>query len=183
MILTLTGLPGAGKSTIAKLLSERLHMPWYSMGNLRGQMARKRGITIDELNTLGESQAFTDNEVDDYQTHLGKTQNNFIMDGRLSWHFIPNSFKIFLDINEDEAAKRIFQASKQGLRKDEKPFVDTDDVTQRIRERIASDIKRYKHYYNLDYLDRSHYDLVINTTNLTPEKIVQSILDRIGDVS
>lgn len=176
MILTLTGLPGAGKSTIAKLLSERLNMPWHSMGDLRGKLARERGLTIDELNTLGETEAFTDKDVDAYQTKLGKTQDNFIVDGRLSWHFIPHSLKIFLDIDEDEAARRIFRAAKQGLRKDEKPYASVEEVKERVKARIASDQKRYQKYYGLDYLNRSHYNLVIDTTTLTPEQIVNHIL-------
>ncbi|MBM5789738.1 hypothetical protein FJZ23_01460 [Candidatus Parcubacteria bacterium] len=179
MILTLTGLPGAGKSTIAKLLSERLQIPWYSMGDLRGKLARERGLSIDELNALGETEAFTDKDVDAYQTKLGKEQDNFIVDGRLSWHFIPHSFKIFLDINEDEAARRIFSAAKQGLRKDEKPYGSVEEVKKRVKSRIASDQKRYQKYYGLTYLDRRHYHLVIDTTDLTPAQIVERVLDRL----
>lgn len=176
MILTLTGLPGSGKSTIAEMLSKRLNMSWYSMGDLRGKMARERGISIDELNKIGETQAFTDKDVDSYQEKLGREQDNFIMDGRLSWHFIPQSFKIFLDVDEDEAARRIFEASKQGLRKDEEPYSSVEEVKERIRSRIASDQKRYKQYYNIGFLDRSNYDLVIDTTNLSPEEITEKIL-------
>ncbi|MEK7615250.1 MAG: (d)CMP kinase [Patescibacteria group bacterium] len=179
MILTLTGVPGAGKSTIAKLLSEKLSIPWYSLGDLRGKMAMERGMTIDELNALGETEAFTDNEIDAYQEKLGKEQDNLILEGRLSWHFIPSSLKIFLDVDEDVAAQRIFGASKKGLRKDELPFTSVEDVKNRVRERLASDARRYKKYYNVDYLDRSNYDLVINTTHLSPEEILAQILEHL----
>ncbi len=183
MIITLTGLPGAGKSTIAKLLSEKLGWPWYSMGDLRGKLAQERGMTIDEFNRLGETQAFTDHDVDAYQTKLGKEQNRLIIDGRLSWHFIPNSLKIFLDVNEDEAARRIFGAAQKGLRTDEKPYQSAEEVKQRVHDRLTSDQKRYQQYYQLDYLDRSNYDLVIDTTSLSPDQIVQTILDKLSDIS
>ncbi len=183
MIITLTGLPGAGKSTIAKLLSEKLNMPWYSMGDLRGKLAIDRGMTIDEFNQLGESEAFTDQDVDDYQTQLGRENDRLIIDGRLSWHFIPHSFKIFLDINEDIAAQRIFQAAKQGLRSDERPYNSVEEVKERTRLRLASDQKRYQQYYGLDYLDTSNYDLVIDTSKLTPDEIIQVILDKIENNS
>ncbi len=176
MILTLTGVPGAGKSTIAKLLSEKLSIPWYSMGDLRGKMAQERGMTIDELNALGETESFTDHDVDMYQEKLGKEKDNLILEGRLSWHFIPNSFKIFLDVNEDVAAKRIFGASKKGLRKDELPFSSVEDVKNRVRTRLESDSRRYKKYYNVDYLDRKNYDLVIDTTSLSPQEIIKQIM-------
>lgn len=177
MIITITGMPGAGKSTIATMLSEKLKMPWYSVGDLRGKMASERGLNIDELNTLGEKRDFTDKEVDEYQTKLGMEQDEFIIDGRLSWHFIPNSFKIFLDVNVDEASKRIFEASKKGLRPDEKPYSSPDDVKKAITDRLASDKKRYKKYYDVDYLDRNNYDLIINTTDKTPDQTITVILE------
>lgn len=180
MILSLTGLPGAGKSTIAKLLSEKLQMPWYSIGALRGKMAEERGITIDELNHIGEKHAFTDQEVDDYQTTLGKTQDHFIVDGRLAWHFIPHSYKIFLDVDSAVAAERIFLAAKAGLRPDEKPYASVKEVEEAITKRLASDQKRYEQYYQVDYLDRKNYDIVIDTTRLAPDEIVNHILKKVG---
>lgn len=183
MIITLTGLPGAGKSTIAKLLSEKLEFPWYSMGDLRGKLAQERGMTIDEFNHLGETESFTDEDIDTYQTKLGQEQDRLIIDGRLSWHFIPNSLKVFLDVDEQEAARRIFEAAKKGLRKDEKPFTSIENVKERVHARLASDQKRYQQYYQLNYLDRSNYDLVIDTTHLTPQQIVQTILDKIPNIS
>lgn len=180
MIITLTGLPGAGKSTIAKLLSKKLDTPWYSIGTLRGKMAEDRGMTIDEFNKLGESEDFTDKEVDEYQKKLGENTEKLIMDGRLSWHFIPKSLKVFLDVDKKEAANRIFEASKKGLRQDEKPYKSADEVLVSINNRLESDQTRYKKYYNIDYLDRSNYDLVIDTTKKSPDQIVNEILDALG---
>jgi cytidylate kinase len=181
MIITITGVPGAGKSTVATMLSQRLKIPWYSMGDLRGKMAIERGITIDELNAIGERKAFTDKDVDDYQAKLGREQDNFIMEGRLSWHFIPQSLKIFLDVDANEAARRIFDASKQGLRPDEKPYASSQEVKDRVAARLASDSRRYQKYYNVDYLNRSNYDLVIDTTNKDPEVILSLILARLDE--
>ena len=179
MIVTITGVPGAGKSTIAKLISERLGYPWYSMGDLRGKMAQERGLTIDELNALGEEESFTDKDVDDYQTKLGKEQDDFVVDGRLSWHFIPHAKKIFLDVEPMEAARRVFEAAKDGLRPDEKPFVSVEDTKERIAARLASDQRRYEKYYGIDYLNRENYDLVVDTTHLTPDEIVDKILETV----
>ncbi len=176
MIITITGMPGAGKSTIATMLSQRLAIPWYSMGNLRGKMAAERGMTIDELNTLGEREAFTDNDVDAYQAKLGREQDNFIMEGRLSWHFIPQSFKVFLDVDVQEAAQRIFEASRRGRRADEKAYASAQDVKDAVEARVASDARRYRKYYGVDYLDRGHYDMVIDTTRKAPEEILNLIL-------
>ena len=60
MIITLSGMPGSGKSTVAKILSKKLRMSRYYMGGIRREMARKMGLTIDELNKLGERDPSSD---------------------------------------------------------------------------------------------------------------------------
>jgi cytidylate kinase len=181
MIITITGIPGAGKSTLAKMLSKRLAMPWFSMGMIRGQMAQARGMTIDEFNALGEKDDSTDKAVDAYHAKLEQAHSDFIVEGRMSWHFLPNSLKIFLDVDENEQARRIFTSAKEGSRLDEEPYTSIDDARQAIAKRLASDQKRYKMYYGVDYLDHSNYDLVIDTTDKTPEQILELILKRLDE--
>src|SRR3989338_8656535 len=102
MIITISGMPGSGKTTVANKIAKKLKLRHYSMGDLRGEVALKHGMNIDELNKLGEKKRWTDKEIDDYQRRLGKTQDNFIIDGRLSWYFIPKSIKIFLNVKLEE---------------------------------------------------------------------------------
>ena len=52
MIITLAGLPGAGKTTIKNMLAETLEWKSYSMGDMRGKYAQELGITIDEAQAL-----------------------------------------------------------------------------------------------------------------------------------
>ncbi|HTW96183.1 MAG TPA: AAA family ATPase, partial [Candidatus Methylomirabilis sp.] len=110
MIVSISGAEGAGKSTIAKMLAAKLGWPRYYMGGISREKAREHGMTLEEYNKWGETDPRRDREIDDYQKKLGETQDNFIIEGRTSWHFIPQSFKIFLDISFEEGAKRIFGA-------------------------------------------------------------------------
>lgn len=173
MIITIAGLPGAGKTTLARSLAKRLKMKFYSMGDLRGKMALERGITIDELNALKEN---TDIAADRFQKKLGKTEDNFIVDGRLSWFFIPHSFKIFLTVDPDEGARRIFHDQGTPHRRDEKHLKSVAAVRHAIAERVAHDNGRYRRYYHIDFLDREHYDLVVDTTGKKPDKVLREIL-------
>lgn len=172
MIITISGLPGSGKSTIGRMLAEKLGYKFYSIGDLRGKMAMKKGMTIDELNELGKKEDWTDKDADEYQRKLGEDEDNFVIDGRLSFYFIPRSFKIFLDIDPRVGAERVFKRQ----RPDEKPAANVEELTQRMRQRVISDALRYKKYYNLEYPDRKAFDLTIDTTDLTPEQIVDRIL-------
>lgn len=171
MIITISGLPGSGKSTIGKRLATQLGYRFYSMGDLRGKMAMERGMSIDELNKLGEQEGWTDQEVDEYQKKLGETEDNFVIDGRLSWHFIPKSFKVFLTVAVEEGARRIFK--KQ--RPDEAPVGTMQDMVAQIRARIASDNTRYRKWYGVQFNDAKNYDLTINTTALPPKQVVEKI--------
>lgn len=177
MIISISGDPGSGKSTVAKILAQRLKLKHYSVGDLRGKMALERGMTIDELNKLGEKDAFTDKDADDYQKELGKKEDNFIIDGRLSFYFIPHSFKIFLRVDENVAAERIFRAPK---RPDETQYKNVGKLLDALRNRVESDKKRYKKYYGIDHTDLKQYDLVINTSHLAPEQIIEKIISEVN---
>jgi len=99
MIVTIAGKPGSGKSTVAKLLAKKLKFKVFSAGDLRGQIAIKHGMTIDQLNEVGKKERWTDEECDKLLAKMGKEQDNIIFDSRLAWHFVPNSLKIFLDVD------------------------------------------------------------------------------------
>lgn len=173
MILTIAGTPGSGKSTIAELLAKKLKLKHYSIGDFMRAQAKKRGLDIAELTQLARTDRSIDDANDQQLVELSKKEDNFVIDARLGWHFIPQSVKILLMVSEDEAARRIFAAR----RPDEKENVTLEKTKEGIRKRFASEKERYKKLYNLDYLDPVHYDLAIDTTKLTPEKVVGTIVD------
>lgn len=182
MIITISGVPGSGKTSVGKLIAKNLGMNFYSVGDLRGKMAVERGMTIDQLNALGEKEAFTDTDADNYQGALGGKEDQFVIEGRLSWHFIPHSFKVLLLCDPKEAARRIFSVKQNQTEKadrhDEPEYDSLEHTEQSVAKRTASDVLRYQKYYGIDYRDPSQYDLVIDTTQMPgPEVTTQKILE------
>jgi len=176
MIISFNGPAGSGKSTIAKMLADKLSWPRYYMGGIRRQKAREKGMTLAEYNKFGETNPITDIEVDQYQKKLGETKDNFIIEGRTSWYFIPHSIKIYLDVEEREGAQRVFKELKQGSKRNEGKNLKTlDDVLASHRQRQQSDIKRYKKYYHIDVYDKAHYDYVLDTTNLNKKQVFDKV--------
>ncbi len=176
MIITISGSAGSGKSTIAKMLADKLNWPRYYIGGLRREKARARGMTLADYNKLGETDPKTDFEVDEYQKKLAQKEDNFIMEGRTSWYFIPHSFKIYLDVNENEGAKRIFNHLKIGAKRNEaKSLNSQEDVLKSMRERVRSDTRRYKKYYNINAYDSNNYDYALDTTNLSINKVFNKV--------
>ena len=180
MIISIGGAQGSGKSTLAQSLAKKLGWPRYYIGGLRREAAKKRGLTLVEYNQLGETDPATDKEVDEYQEELGRTQDNFVIEGRTSWHFIPQSLKIYLDIDEEVAAKRIYQNLQEKNEEnshagEDKNLDSWQDVLASMRNRIASDYIRYQKYYGVDVYDQSHYDFCLNTTNLTKDQVFAAV--------
>jgi len=172
MIITISGVAGSGKSTVGKILAEKLGMKYYSVGELRRRMASDRGMSLEEFNRLGENEDFTDRLVDEYQAELGKKEDNFIIDGRLSFHFIPNSVKVFLDVSDEEAARRILKDKREA-----ESFRTFEDALESIRRRNQSDALRYKKYYGVDLYDRKNFDIVIKTDSIPAEEVARRIME------
>jgi len=174
MIITIAGMPGSGKSTLAREIAKYLKMKHYSMGDLQRQFAKERRMTITELGIAEEKDPSLDNEIDSRQKELGEKNDDFVIDSRLGFHFIPHSFKIFLKVDMDVAARRIFIQKRA-----EEKEVSLTEVKRKLLERIASEKKRYKAYYGIDHYALSNYDCVIDTTSLKVANCVKVLLTAI----
>lgn len=171
MIITISGKPGAGKTTVGRMLAEQLGYKFYSIGEFRGQMAQRRGLTIDELNKIGEKNFWTDQEADEFQKRIGETEDDVVIDGWIAFHFIPKSFKVFLEVDQKVAAHRVFIDQ----RPDETYLESEKEVAKQLAKRLKDTRKRFLKYYHIDFLDKSHYDLIIDTTKIPPEEVVNKI--------
>lgn len=176
MIISISGFHGSGKSTIAEMLAKKLNWPRYYMGGLRREAALKKGMTLAEYNKLGETDPSTDLEVDNYQKELGQTKDNFIIEGRTSWHFIPHSLKIYINVDHKIGAERIFKSlQKKNNRNEDNNLNTLEDVIKSVEERYKSDKLRYKKYFNIDVYDLKNYDFVINTDTLNIDQVFEKV--------
>jgi CMP/dCMP kinase len=180
MIISLSGSQGSGKSTVAKKLANKLNWPRYYMGAMRREAAAKRGMTLAEYNKLGEVDFSTDKEVDEYQRELGEKKDNFIIEGRTSWYFIPHSFKIYLEVELEVGAKRIWNHLKMDNKRNEDINLrNIQEMIESLKKRQISDKKRYLKYYNINVNDKKHYDFILNTTNLSIEEVFLHVFQEV----
>ena len=172
MIITISGKEGSGKTSVGKELAKRLNLKFLSIGDLRGMIAGERGLTIDELNEIGERESWVHEEADKKTIEIGKTQDNFIVEGWIAFHFVPHSKKIFLDVNENTAAERIFKDQRHDEAKQES----VENVKKMLKNRLIKTDKQFKKYYKVDFLNYKNFDIVIDTTHISIEETANKIL-------
>ena len=170
--ITITGALGSGKSTVARKIAEKLGLIYYATGQAQRQIASQMGLTTLELNKLAETDKSIDDKIDSVIKAMNVSPDAYIVDSRLAWHFMPNSFKIKLEVDKDEAAKRIFNDNK---RSGESKYTNIDEVLTATIARRQSERERFLKYYQVDIEDESNFDLIIDTTNLTPDEVCDKI--------
>lgn len=182
MIISFGGSEGSGKSGIAKRLAKDLGWPYYDIGMLRRSRAAELGLTLEEYNKLGEVDPRTDTEVDEYQAKLGKEQDNFVVVGRTSWHFIPHSLKIFLQTRLEVGAERIFNNLTN--RNEAKDLKTIEDVKGSMQRRLKSDQYRYETYFHIDVYDPKNFDWILDTSDIAEEeaysRVLQFVQEQLG---
>jgi predicted cytidylate kinase len=177
MIITLGGHHGAGKSTLGARLADALGYKRYSTGDFMRAIATERGISLIELGKEAEHDGgIIDALLDDRQKKIGEDEDDFIIDGRLAFHFIPHAVKIFLTVTPEEAARRIFADETRAGIEHHESF---DDTVENIKIRRANEDKRFLKYYGIHIYDMSLYDIVIDTSDKTPNEVFDTALNAI----
>ncbi|MBO5997803.1 MAG: cytidylate kinase family protein [Alphaproteobacteria bacterium] len=172
--ITITGSLGSGKSSVAKKLSADLDLIYYSTGSAQRQIATQMGITTLELNHLADKDKSIDEKIDGVIKAMNNDGKAYIVDSRLAWHFMPDSFKVKLIVDKKQAAERIFNDT---VRSGESKYDNVDQVIKAIEERRHSERERFLRVYQVDIENNSAFDLVIDTTHLSIDEVCQQIKD------
>lgn len=150
---------------------------WYeivSIGDMKRKLATEMGINIIEFNKMGdnpENAKEFDLKYEEFQKNL-ELNDNIILDSRLGFYAQPKAFKILLDVDEKIAWERIFNAKRETDKNSTKKH-----AINEAKDRNSSDEARYQKLYNINLWDPNNYNLVIDTSERTPEEVLEIILD------
>ncbi|MCZ7396059.1 MAG: (d)CMP kinase [Candidatus Methanoperedens sp.] len=170
MIITISGPPGSGKSTLSTLLSSRLGMELVSVGDIFRKQAQDRCMSLDEFGLLAKSDEDIDRKLDEEQKKIANEKENIILEGRLSGFLVDADLKVWLKAPVEVRAERI-------ACREEKPVVKAKAET---KDREECERERYLKYYNIDTNDLSVYDLVIDSSRWSAEEISEIVAKAIG---
>jgi len=174
MHISITGRLGSGKSTVAKIFAAKYGYEIFSTGTALRKIAADLGMTALEFNKLMTADPKYDYMIDNESKRISveRANDKILYDSRMAWNFAENTFKVYLFVATEVAAKRILADNTRG---NVETYKDLDDAISQINDRMMEENKRYKQIYNVDNLDLANYDLVIDTAHRSCEDVADMI--------
>jgi cytidylate kinase len=129
-------------------------------------------------NIAAEKESEVDRLVDKRLQEIGSTEEQVVIDSRLAWHWMPSSFKVYLDLDLLVAAERILKTIDPSRIDVEHIPESQSEYAAQLQQRLDSEARRYKSLYDANPYDSSNYDLVINTEVNNPEQVRALIIER-----
>lgn len=166
MRITISGLPGSGTSTIAKILASKLDYSLISAGEIFRELARTRGYSLGQFSKIAEQDSEIDLYIDRLQKERGEKAEKAVIEGRLSGWMIKNSFKVFLFADRESRVSRIAKRENKSLQ-----AAREETINREKDEEI-----RYSKFYGIDIKDWSIYHIVLNSGYFGPEDIAGIVL-------
>lgn len=171
LVIAISGTPGSGKSTYAKIIAEKLGLRHISSGQLFRKVAEERGLSLVEVHKEAEVDPTLDLAVDE-EVFKESLEGGVVLDSHLAGWLLKDvaDLKIFLTSPLEVRAERV--AKRDGLSFNE-ALVQTMEIEESNR-------KRYLKLYGIDVKDLSVFDIVINTSKWSVEEVVNNLINFIN---
>ena len=96
MIITISGPPGSGTSTLSSVIADYFKLTYISSGDMFRAMAKERGVSLEDFGYIAQTDPAIDKQIDEHQVELSKNGDHLLFEGRLSGRFIDADLKIML---------------------------------------------------------------------------------------
>lgn len=166
-LVTVSGPPGCGATTVAEHLSEALGYTFVNGGAMFRELAEERGLSLNQLIADAESEDTLDRSLDARLQRIidqhDFTTTGLVIESRLAGWLAGEkaTFRLWLDAPIEARKERVTSREE-------------DPAEMQVRE--VSEEHRYSSYYDIDLDDRSLYDLQINTARWSPDAVMEVIM-------
>ncbi|WP_291765888.1 (d)CMP kinase [Caldivirga sp. UBA161] len=166
-VIAISGQVASGKTTVAKLLADKLSYRFVSIGELFRKVATERGLTLMQLHELAERDHSIDLHVDQVSIEEAK-KGKVVIEGHLAAWIVKDyaDVKVYLKADMMSRASRL--ARREGI--------SINDAINEIKTREESNRRRYMTIYSINISDLSIFDLVIDTSLIN----ISDVLDVVG---
>ncbi len=166
LLITVSGPPGCGATTLCDRLATAIDCPYVSGGDIFRELAEENEISLNqqiaEADTTDSIDRALDNRLQQIAEKWGETDKPFILESRLAGWLAGShaDLRIWLDAPDEVRIQRI----------------DKREETQaEMRVREVSEAGRYQSYYDIALDDREFYDLQINTARWSKDGVFQLV--------
>lgn len=175
-IITISGSIGSGKTSAANRVAELLGYQRFSAGNVMRKMAADRGVTLGELTAEAVHNPAIDTEIDNALRAAGEGAK-LVIDSRLGFHFIPDSFKVHIHLPQSVAVERIWQDTQSNPDRAVEHTQSRTDLAEAIAFRTNAERRRYEELYGVTVDNPDQFDLCISSEILNLKQVSQAIVD------
>ncbi len=173
MRITISGMPGAGKTGASQYLAKRLNLRYYSASVFMRMLAERHNMSLRNLSKMAEGMAL-DKRADKLHGNLDK-EDNFVIDSRLGSYFFPDAINIYLTVRPEVAVRRLIKR-EQIIEKDHEMIKKT---VKGILEREVEARESFKRNYGIDIYDKKNYEIYIDTSDMTKAGVNKRLLKRV----
>ena len=173
MHISLTGDLGSGKSSVAKILCDKLNYKFISTGVIHRQLGLEKGMNTLEFNKYINDNTEIDHYIDQHLKDINESNESYILDSRLAWFFVNKSFKVYLIAFKQIAAQRIV-SDKNRIGEPNVKDVEIKIIETEKRRTIEN--LRFEKNYGAKCNNLTHFDLIIDTSFVSTEEVAQMIL-------
>ena len=177
-IITISGKPGSGKSSTSDRVAELLGYTRHSSGDMVRHVLAREGMSLEEYNKQAGDDHDLDDKVDEELRSL-RTKKDIVVDSRLGFYWIPESFKVYLDLDLEVATARIFKDAVNNKKRSAagEGTASLPNVARQVKERMENEQNRFRSLYGVDPYSTHHFDLVIDTSRHDPQTVAITVFD------
>jgi cytidylate kinase len=165
--IAISGKSGCGNTTISRMTAEALGLECINF-TFRS-LAEEKGLSLKDVLEKAAGDDSWDREVDTRQVALARETEGCVLGSRLAIWMLPEAdLKVYLRAKSETRAVRIMKREGGSLA----------EVSAFTLERDRQDRERYLRIYGIDNDEYHFAGLIIDTDEISPEKIVELILEK-----